>query len=158
MGTMQPRQRAVAVSAFDLPESGQLLVYGCEDCACPVTAADPRHARHAQRSAASQAGASRWIRARDARELAIDDGHWAVFNPAGDGGVVALNAAAREVLRCFDIPATQQQAQAAAAPASPDDVEAVITRLRAAAIDSPRRPARPPGLCASQPRLPLGCT
>ena len=144
MGQMQPRQRAVAVSAFDLPESGQLLVYGCEDCACPVSVADPGHARHADRSATSQAGAGdRWIRAGDARELAIDEGHWAAFNPAGDGGVVVLNAPAREVLRCFDNPATQAQAQAAA-PDSPDDIDAVVSRLRRAGIIHPvGQPARP---------------
>jgi hypothetical protein len=145
MGKMQQRQRAVAVSAFDLPESGQLLVYGCEDCACPVSAADPGHARHVDRAAASASGpGDRWIRARDASELAVDDGHWAAFNPAGDGGVVVLNAPARRVLRCFDAPATQAQAQA---------VRTTSTRSSAgcAAPGSSTRSANLPGRPSASP-------
>ena len=69
--------------------------------------------------------------------------YWAAFNPAGDGGVVVLNAPAREVLRCFDHPATQAQAQAAA-PGSPDDVDAVVSRLLPRGIIHPvGQPARP---------------
>lgn len=36
MGTAEQRRRAVALSAFDLPDSGQLLVHRCENCACAV--------------------------------------------------------------------------------------------------------------------------
>jgi uncharacterized protein len=144
MGKMQQRQRAVAVSAFDLPESGQLLVYGCEDCACPVSAPDPRHAHHADWPSQRRSGPDdRWVRATDARELAVDDGHWAVFNPAGDGGVVVLNEAARQILRRFDGPATHAQAQAPG-PDTPAEVDAVVTRLSRAGIIHPvGQPARP---------------
>ena len=85
----------------------------------------------------------RWVRAGDARELAVDDGHWVAFNPAGDGGVVVLNTLARRVLRSFDRPATLAQARSAV-PGAREDVDAVVARLRDAGIIHPAgQPARP---------------
>jgi len=108
MRTAKQRLGAVALSAFDLPDSGQLLVHGCEDCACAVSGT---HAGHGVGTLPSPSG--RLIRGRDVQEFQVDGEHWGVFNPAGEGGVVVLNALARQVLRCFGDPATLADARAA---------------------------------------------
>ena len=94
------QQRAVAISAFDLQDSGQPHVHGCDDCACACTVNTEHMTDQMTALGLADPGATeRWVRAADVREMAIDDGHWAAFNPAGDGGVVVLNAPARDILR-----------------------------------------------------------
>src|SRR5580692_927096 len=110
MGMTKQRQRAVAISAFDLPDSGQLLVHGCEDCACAVSAT---HAVRPGQPLDESSLGGHWVRANDACELDVRDDYWVVFNPAGDGGAVVLNGVARQVLRCFGSPATLAEVRAA---------------------------------------------
>jgi uncharacterized protein len=141
MGIAEQRRRAVAISAADLPESGQLLVNGCEDCS---TAASPAALGRRAWSAPGQAPlAGALVRAAEARELAVDDEHWLAFNPAGDGGAVVLNEAARQVLRCFHTPLTVAAARTLMAPFG-DDVTVVAARLSEAGVIHPvGEPARP---------------
>ena len=37
MSSARRVRRAVALSSFDVPGAQELLLHGCEDCACPVT-------------------------------------------------------------------------------------------------------------------------
>jgi uncharacterized protein len=91
------RRRAVALSSFDLPGAPELLVHGCEDCACPVSGADPRP----------------WVRGTGVVEMELDPGHRLLFNPAGRGGVVVVNEPAHQIFRSFRQPTTIRDAQAA---------------------------------------------
>lgn len=144
MGTPK-QQRAVAISAFDLPDSGQPHVHGCDDCACDCTVnvehAAARLAALEPPGAAAESG--RLVRDAAVRELTVDGGHWAAFNPEGDGGVVVLNALARGILRCFAEPATVADVRAAV-PAAADEADEVVRRLRhAGLIHRPGCPPRP---------------
>jgi uncharacterized protein len=138
MGNAEERPRAVAISAFDLPDSADLLVHGCEDCACAVS-----HGHTRDQGWPAPAPSDLLIRAGDAREFTVDDEHWAVFNPTGNGGVVVIDALARQVLRCFDRPVCVMDVEAAAT-AAPADVTQVVSRLLQANILHPAgRPVRP---------------
>jgi uncharacterized protein len=84
-----------------------------------------------------------WVHARDAAEFSVDAEYVGIFNPAGDGGVVVLNAQARKVLRCFDTPATLPDIRAGL-PLPSAEVDAVVNRLQqAGVIHPPGQPPRP---------------
>jgi len=105
------RRRAVALSSFDLPGAPELLVHGCEDCACPVS---DTAARRAQRTPPVTADDSRlWVRGTGVVDMELDPGHRLLFNPAGRGGVVVVNEPAHQIFRSFRQPTTIQDAQAA---------------------------------------------
>jgi uncharacterized protein len=137
MGTTGERQSAVAISVSDLPDSGEPLVHGCEDCACAVSSSHPR-----DQGWPSPAPDDCLVRARDTREFPVDDEHWAVFNPAANGGVVVLNSLARGLLCAFDNPLSVAHVQLTL-PSAAVDVPAVVSRLLHAGIIHPvGRPAR----------------
>src|SRR5215475_1053489 len=95
---MGPNARAVALSSLDVPDGPGLLVYSCEDCACPVSQQSvPR-----RRSAEPPDG--ELVCARDAAELPLDNEHRALFGPHGNGGVVVVNKAALEIFHGFRQP------------------------------------------------------
>lgn len=140
----QQRQEAVAVSEFDLPDSAHPLDHGCEDCACAVSPASALGSlTGGLRGGDLLPSDGRWVRARDAAEFAVDADYFGIFNTAADGGVVVLNDQARQVLRCFDSPATLADVQAGL-PLSSAEVDAVVGRLRqAGVIHPPGQPSRP---------------
>ena len=93
MRQAHPRARAVVLSRFDLPDAADLIVSGCEDCACPVSgfrAALPR-------SSAASMEDIRWVHAAGTVESRLDDDHRLLFNPLGSYGVVVVNQPAYEV-------------------------------------------------------------
>jgi uncharacterized protein len=108
-----------AVSSSDIPDGHQLLVHSCEDCACPVSReiAEP----------APRIGLppGPFVRARDVVELPVDEERHVLFGPHGNGGVVVVNRAARELFHELDRPATLAELTAAH-PASVDALTALV--------------------------------
>jgi uncharacterized protein len=113
--------RAVALSSFDVPGGHELVVRSCEDCACPVS-----HER-ADRERLTETPDSELVQADGILELPLDNAHSVLFSPAGNGGVVVVNAAARDIFRRFATPCTA--AEVVAAGHQPDEVAAVLVRL-----------------------------
>lgn len=145
MGSNGRRQRAVAISPFDLPDSAELLVHGCEDCACAVssavpspgsTAAAPDSAAADGPDAPSRWINARWIRASATREFPVISGYTGAFNPAGDGGVVVLNGLARQLFGRLDVPATLDEIRVGL-PLPHEDVTAVMERLAQVGVIHP---------------------
>lgn len=119
------RRRAVALSSFDLPGAQELLVYSCEDCACPVSDVQERHARAAPVTVGDP---RRWVRGTGVVEMALDAGHRLLFNPAGRGGVVVVNEPAHQIFQSFQQPTTIRDAQAHWTKAG-TGADEVLTRL-----------------------------
>ena len=123
----QQTRRAIALSSMDLLGAQELLLYGCEDCACPVS--DTRSPRSGgEFSPVTAPDTRRWVRGRDVVEMRLDPEHQLLFNPLGHGGVVVVNEPAHRVFRCFQQPATVSDVQAAW-PAAGEDIRDVHTRL-----------------------------
>jgi uncharacterized protein len=123
----QPERQAVAISAFDLPDPHQLLVHGCEDCACPVSADRASYTEPPQLMDSVER--CRWICGSSIFESALGAEHRLLFNPLGSGGVVVLNDLAYRIFRCFQRPAALIDAQAAV-PRAGNDVAEIFHRLR----------------------------
>ena len=137
----QQGRQAVALSAFDLPDAPNLLLHGCEDCACPVTT--ERKPPVPAEPDLTLSLDSRWIRSREIFESQLDAGHRLLFNPLGSGGVVVVNDPAYRIFRCFQQPVTLAEVRAALAD-SRDDTDAVLTRLNQLGIIHPvGQPVRP---------------
>src|SRR5215831_5411251 len=118
MGTRERRQ-AVAISPFDVSDSAELLVQGCEDCACAVNSAVAPELPATVHDSATERPDSimrwihgKWIRASAAREFPVISGYTGIFNPAGDGGVVVLNDLARQLLGRLGTPVTIEELRA----------------------------------------------
>jgi uncharacterized protein len=97
------------LSRFDVEGSSDLLVYSCEDCACPVseyhdTGNQPAAQLPSRRPAPSAVENGRWVRASDVTEFPLDDNYWVLFNPLGTGGVVVVNRPAYEVFHALAQP------------------------------------------------------
>jgi uncharacterized protein len=95
------------LSRFDLPDAGDMLVHGCEDCACPVS----DEASAAPMPAPAIHGVGQLVGAREVVDLPLDQGHRALFNPVGRGGLVVVNERASRIFRCFARPATLREAR-----------------------------------------------
>jgi uncharacterized protein len=119
--------RPVALSMLDLPGSQQLLVHGCEDCACAVSA-DPAWPAADPLPPLAEAGPELWVRSRDIVDQPLGPEHRLLFNPLGSGGIVVVNEPARGILDCFRRPATLGDAQRAWRGAR-GDLENVLSRL-----------------------------
>jgi uncharacterized protein len=100
MEAAQVLPRAVAVSSLDLPQGQQLMLHGCEDCACPVSS-DAAVVGGSAVSADDMAGMTTWVRSREIVEIQLDRDRHAFFNPVGHGGVVVVNESARWIANCF---------------------------------------------------------
>jgi uncharacterized protein len=117
----------VAISAFDLAGAQDLLVHGCEDCACAVS--DDRVLRTPDSvQAALACDDGRWVSGREVVDRILDSEHRLLFNPVGHGGVVVVNHEAHRIFRLFQRPTTFSQAQALS-PGQREHVEGVIRRL-----------------------------
>jgi uncharacterized protein len=141
MGTGQLSQRAVAISAFDLPDSARLLIHGCEDCACAVsTTNSPLQGNLVPDPVIP---GEQLVRGTNVFESALDDVHRLLFRPVGDGGVVAVNELAYQVFRGFDQPATLYDVSIAIPSAAGDVGEVAGRLLQAGLIQRPGRAAVP---------------
>jgi len=135
MGTKQRGQRAVAISAFDLPDYRRLLIHGCEDCACAVSVGEDHPATGP--TLAGSAPDEPWVRGTGVYESALDGEHRLLFRPVGNGGVVVVNESAYQVFRQFDGPVTLAGLRARLRLA-PGDIDVVVDRLlQACLIQSP---------------------
>jgi uncharacterized protein len=108
MARQRTRHRAVALSRHDLPNAHDLLVAGCEDCACAVS--DNPAIAHSLPAPPAAPASAKWVCASEVAELTLDAEHRLLFNPLGSGGVVVVNQPAYEIFRAFT------------SPISPDDV------------------------------------
>src|SRR5215467_4849712 len=121
--------RAVALSRFDLPDAQNLLIHGCEDCACAVSdgLGDRLSAVQSRMSLHLATDSEVWIRGKEVVEIPLDPYHHALFNPLGRGGVVVVNENARDILRIFTEPRTRWQARSAWAGSDQDFDEVTAT-------------------------------
>lgn len=142
------RRRAVALSSFDLLDAPELLLYSCEDCACPVSSGT---AGLAERTGPDVAAADtrRWVRGAGVVEMQVDPEHQLLFNPAGRGGVVVVNEPGLEVFQCFHEPTTIQDAQARW-PDTMTHVGEVLSRLGQFDVIHPAGHAPSPEFSRSQ--------
>lgn len=132
---MNSIERAVALSALDVPGAPGLMVCGCEDCACPVSA--ERFERELPEITDDEL-----VRAGGVLELPLDRDHVALFSPHGSGGVVVVNHSGREIAALFDEPSSV--GSVAANGFSGDEVTAVARRLLAGGVVHPAgRPGHP---------------
>jgi uncharacterized protein len=126
--TQVPRElRAVALSSLDLPDGQELLVHGCEDCACPVTEDRATRDRRAQ-SVVAVGDPRRWIRGQEIFEIRLDSEHLLLFNPSGRGGAVVVNEPGHAIFRSLLAPTTLADAQVTW-PGSSDEIADILTRL-----------------------------
>jgi uncharacterized protein len=117
MTSARQTRPALVLSQLDLPAGLDLLVHGCEDCACAVSD-DQRP--HRPPAPAARPG-TRWIRGREIVELPLGPDHHVLFNPVGHGGAVVVDQAGRQLLHRFDQPAVF--------PAAGADDHAALARL-----------------------------
>jgi len=138
----EPARRAIALSALDLPDAQQLLLHGCEDCACPVS--DERVLQdHGTRTLTALAEENQWVRAHGIFEAQLTHGHHLLFNPVGSGGVVVLNEIARRIFNHFQKPTDLRTVQTAW-PGYRTDVEKLFIRLSQLEMINPvGQPIRP---------------
>lgn len=108
MGSAPQLRRGLALSKFDLSDNEDLLVYSCEDCACPVS-----HNPGAQPvlpPPLPTASDTLWVCASEVVDLPIDAEHRLLFNPLGTGGTVVVNDATHKMFRSFAHPVTALEA------------------------------------------------
>jgi uncharacterized protein len=103
MAQAQRARRAIVLSHFDVPDAQQLLLHGCEDCACPVSDVSADHAA-SELDGADLADPAPWIRGREVLEIPLDLEHQVLFNPMGRGGPVVVNQPAQRLFRRFQSP------------------------------------------------------
>lgn len=146
----QARQvgQPVAISAFDVKGAHDLLVQGCEDCACAVS--DSRASGPHIPAWSTLAGEnSRWVSGREVIDWELDTSHRLLFNPVGQGGVVVLNNAAHRLFESFQRPATFSQVLARA-PEAGERGMTVMRRLSELGMIHPDGTAQLPEFAKGQ--------
>jgi uncharacterized protein len=123
MITAQRPHRAVVISRFDLSGAQDLMVHGCEDCACAVSEAPVDQVPRPLPAGAIDT-AIEWVIAREILSRPVDAGHTLLFNPLGHGGVTVVNDPAYRIFRHFQEPASILQALPAG-----EEAEAVFRQL-----------------------------
>lgn len=119
---------AIALSSLDVPGAQELMLHGCEDCACPVS--DQQSLPTLPVLPPDEMNDSnRWICGCEVIEVQIDPEHRVLFNPVGRGGVVVVNQAAYRIFRSFQRPTTFSDLRLAW-PGAEDDVVEITRRLR----------------------------
>jgi uncharacterized protein len=134
--------RPVAISAFDLDGAHDLLVHGCEDCACPVTSDRALGTPDSTRSAL-ECDDSRWVSGREVIDRALDAKYRVLFNPVGHGGVVVVNDAAHRIFKSFQQPVTFTEAQASSAGKDENDAPVMRRLAELEMIHPEQQPQRP---------------
>src|SRR5262249_3395819 len=131
--------QAVALSSLDLPEAHELLVYSCEDCACPVAEYHGQRAR----SLPVPSDSRRWVRSEHVVDMRVDQDHMLLFNPAGRGGVAVVNDRAYDIFASVQQPTTIADAQRAW-PGHADEVTDIFSKLSRLDLLHPAgQPSRP---------------
>lgn len=138
--------RAIAWSSMDVAAARELLLFGCEDCACAVSTSARRVGGE---DTPHTADTRRWVRGAGLVEMALDAEHQMLFNPAGRGGVVVINESARRILGCFERPVTPVVARAGW-PGSTGEFERVVSRLSQADLIYPAEKPPTPAFGSSQ--------
>jgi uncharacterized protein len=123
----QPGSRAVVLSSFDRPDTRHFLLYGCEDCACPVSM-DGRLQGSGTLPYLPIQDTDRWECGQELLDLPLNGDHHILFNPLGRGGVVLVNEPARHILRRFQQPSSFPDAQRSWSGAD-DEFEQIFKRL-----------------------------
>jgi uncharacterized protein len=118
-------RQANVLSSFDLPGALDLLVYGCEDCACPVTQERSDLVTGARLTADDTRS---WVRGEHVVDMRLDDEHQLVFNPAGRGGVAVLDGLAHDIYRSVRRPTTIADARFDW-PLAAEDVADIFSKL-----------------------------
>jgi uncharacterized protein len=150
MSSARRVRRAVALSSFDVPGAQELLLHGCEDCACPVTKNEREQAQQWARPVTAD-DLRHWVSGGEVIDEQLDAGHWMLFNPAGRGGVVVVNEPGRAIFRHFQQPAALRADWAGADNDIPDDdFEDVVTRLSQFDLIHPAGEAPKPGFPGSK--------
>jgi uncharacterized protein len=101
----------VAISALDVGDTHDLLLYGCEDCACAVSGDRVLSPTGAAPPDSWARNAGRWVAGREILDWPIDPEHRLLFNPVGHGGVVVVNEPAHRIFCSFRKAATEDEAQ-----------------------------------------------
>jgi uncharacterized protein len=122
--------RATAYSDLDLPDANRLLVSGCEDCACAVSAAESIVRGNLLES---QSPEDRFVRAAEVFDCVLDAAHRVLFCPMGNGLPVVVNHPGYQVFQGFRYPATLGEVRAAL-PAVSGDISSVADRLYRAGL------------------------
>jgi uncharacterized protein len=117
---------ALVLSRDDLDSTSGYLLHSCEDCACEVSS---QWAQRRRRPAADEVGGS-WISGRGIIEIPVDEIHWVLFNPFGQGGAVVVGEAARRIHRRFAEPTTLTAARECLAPDDREHFSAVVGQLQ----------------------------
>jgi uncharacterized protein len=125
--------RAVAWSSTDVAGAQELLLHGCEDCACAVST---REAHAPAEDVPDSADTRSWVRGAGLVDMALDPDHRLLVNPAGRGGVAVVNEAAHQVLRRFERPTALTVARTGW-PGDADEFQRVVSRLRQADLIHP---------------------
>jgi uncharacterized protein len=133
---------AIALSALDIPDAVDLLVRSCEDCACPVPAADHRTPELADPPPGPLVVAPGVLAQR------LDDEHTVLFGPFGNGGVVVVNQAAHDIYRRFTEPVSVTDLVHSGL--AEDEVTEVVRRLCAHDIVHPVGEVPAPEFAASR--------
>jgi uncharacterized protein len=123
----QPRHRAVVLSSLDLPDADELLLHGCEDCACPVSEIEAGQRRSVP-PLSLRDPTSRWVCGREVFAMPLNSQYQLFFNPVGRGGVAVLDGLACRIFEAFREPATLGDIQATW-PGRSADIEAILSRL-----------------------------
>jgi uncharacterized protein len=119
---------AVALSSLDLPDGPELLLHGCEDCACPVSGHQPGASTPSLTPAEAMTDTNRWVCGPEVLAIRVDSEHKVLFNPVGHGGVVVVNDLGYQIFDRFKRPTTPVDALKGL-PGRSDDVAQVFTRL-----------------------------
>lgn len=109
MGSVPQLRHVLALSKFDLPGNDDLLVYCCEDCACPVSE-NPGSRYHAPPPLPCATPDSLWVCADGVHDSPIDDEYRLLFNPLGTCGAVVVNDATYRMYRSFHRPTVPTEA------------------------------------------------
>lgn len=132
--------QAIVLTGSDLPDAQELMLHGCEDCACPVS----NDTRPSSGSGAPEVADddALWIRGSRVFELRLDPHHHLLFNPDGSGGAAVVNQLAYQIYRCMAQPTTIGDIRGRV-PEAADEVTGVADRLSQLDVVYPAdRPAR----------------
>ena len=125
--------RAIAWSSMDVAGAQELLLHGCEDCACAVSTGEP----HAPTEGLPDTTDARnWVRGAGLVDIALDADHRLLFNPVGRGGVAVVNEPAHQLLRCFERPTTLTAVRAGWSGGA-GEFQRVVSRLNQADLIHP---------------------
>src|SRR5215472_490085 len=122
----QHAPRPEVLSTFDMPDAHELMLHGCEDCACPVT--DDCDQRAKALPELDAADPRRWVRAEHVVEMPLDQDHRLLFNPAGRGGVAVVNQTAQRIFRSLGSATTISDVRSAW-PEAADDIARIFSQL-----------------------------